>query len=95
MVELKVAVWIYLAADSATDSAAGSATCAAGAQAAQTADDQRVELDRRGLIEKSIQQPVVMRRRQVERLPDCLLFRARVAPLEPFELEHRAFAIGE
>ena len=36
-----------------------------------------------------------MRRGQVERLPYRLLLRAGVPPPEPFELEHRAFAIGE
>ena len=76
-------------------SAAGPATGATGAKAAQTADDQCVEFDRCRPIEKRIQQAVVMRRGQVERLPDRLLFRAGVPPPEPFELEHCAFAIGE
>ena len=75
--------------------ATGSAASTAGAQAAQAPDDQWVELDGRGLIEESIQQSVVVRRGQVERLPDCLLFRARVPPPEPFEFEDGAFAIGE
>src|SRR5688500_12873982 len=83
------------ASDLEAEAAGGALALAGGAQPAQAADQQRVDLERLGTVDQGVEHLVVPRRRHVELLPDCGLLGAGVLPPLPFEVEDLAVAVAE